>query len=145
MPSTMSRAEHNGTVDQTVIGRVATVGGDVSAQARTMATDTTTTVANHAPAALAASRGVIGRALAALRGSSSGSLALGTVFAAGLSGGMRLSRAPRPLVALALLPTLLLGGTLLGRAATDGGETSHPSAHLTPRPRQINRAQGDRP
>ena len=125
MPSTMARAEHNGTADQTVIGRAASVAGDVSAQARTTATDTTAFVAKRAPAALAASRGVIERVLTILGGSSSGSLALGTVFAAGLSGGMILSRAPRLLVALALLPTLLLGGTLLGRGTTDGDEPSH--------------------
>jgi hypothetical protein len=34
---------------------------------------------------------------------------------------MLLSLAPRLLVALASLPTLLLGGTLLGRVTTDGG------------------------
>ncbi len=125
MPSTMARAERNGTADQTVIGRAATVVADVSAQARTTATDTTAIVAKRAPAALAASRGVIERARTILGGSSSASLALGTVFAAGLSGGMLLSRAPRLLVALALLPTLLLGGTLLGRGTTDAEAPSH--------------------
>ena len=125
MPSTMARAERNGTAEQTVIGRAASVAGDVSAQAQTTATDTPAIVAKRAPAALAASRRVIEHGLTILGGSSSASLALGTVFAAGLSGGMLLSRAPRLLVALALLPTLLLGGTLLERGTTDGGEPSH--------------------
>ncbi len=124
MPSTMARADRNGTAPQTVIGRAASVAGDVSAQARTTAVDASAIIADHAPAALAASRGVIGVALAALRRSSSSSLALGTVFAAGLSGGMLVSRAPRVLVALALLPTLLLGGTLVGRGTTRLDEPS---------------------
>ena len=50
---------------------------------------------------------------------------------------MLLSRAPRLLVALALLPTVLLGGTLLARGTADGGVPSQRSAHLTPRPRRI--------
>jgi hypothetical protein len=125
MPSTKARAEHNGTAEQTVIGRATAVVANVSAQARTTAADTSEIVATRAPAALAASRGVIARALAALRRSSSGSLALGTVFTAGMSGGMLLSRAPRLLVALALLPTVLLGGTLLARGTADGGVPSH--------------------
>ncbi len=119
MTSTMARAERNGTEEQTVIGRATTVVADVGAQVRTTAVDATAIVAKHAPAALAASRGTIERVLAIVRGSSDGSLALGTVFAAGLSGGMLLSRAPRLLVALAFLPTLFLGGTLLGRGTTD--------------------------
>ena len=124
MRRTMAPEERNGTADQTVIGRATTVVADVGAQARSTATDSTTFVADHAPAALAASRGVIERVLANLRGRSDGSLALGTVFAAGLSGGMLLLRAPRLLVAPPFLATLLLGGTLLGRGTTDGGEPS---------------------
>jgi hypothetical protein len=114
--------ERNGTADQTVIGRASSVVADAGAQARSTATETTAFVADHAPEALAAASELIERALAALRRSSSGSLELGTVFAAGLSGGMLLSRAPRLLVALAFLPTLLLGGTLLGRGTNDAAE-----------------------
>ena len=125
MPSRTARAERNGTADQTIIGRATSVVADVSTQARTTAVDTTAIVANHAPAALAASRGLIERTLTILGGSSNGSLALGTVFGAGLSGGMILSRSPRLLVALALLPTVILGGTLLGRESTEAGEPSH--------------------
>ena len=124
MRRTLAPEERNGSADQTVIGRATTVVADAGAQARSTATDTTAFVADHAPEALAASRGVIERALATLRRSSSGSLELGTVFAAGLSGGMLMSRAPRLLVALAFLPTLLLGGTLLGRGTTDAREPS---------------------
>ena len=124
MTSTLAPEERNGTAEQTVIGRATTVMADVGAQARITATDTTAFVATRAPAALAASRGTVERVFATLRGSSTGSLALGTVFAAGLSGGLFLSRAPRLLVAPAFLATLLLGGTLLGRGTTDGGGSS---------------------
>jgi hypothetical protein len=110
--------ERNGTEQQTFIGRTTTVVTDVGQQVHTTASDATAVVARHAPAALAASRGTLDRALATLRGSSSGSLALGTFFAAGVTGGMFLSRAPRVLVALAFLPALLLGGTALGRGTT---------------------------
>jgi hypothetical protein len=125
MTSTMAPEERNGTEEQTVIGRATTVVAEVGAQVHTAVVDATATVADHAPAALAASRDAVERVFATLRGSSNGSLALGTVFAAGLSGGMLMSRAPRLLVAMALLPTLLLGGMLLGRGTADGGEPSH--------------------
>jgi hypothetical protein len=125
MTSKVARAERNGTAERTVIERAARVAGDVSAQARTTAADTTAIVVDRAPTAVATSRGIVERVLMAVRGSSTSSLELGTVFAAGMSGGMLLSRAPRPLVALAFLPTLLLGGTLLGRGTTDGGKPSH--------------------
>jgi hypothetical protein len=42
---------------------------------------------------------------------------LGAAFATGITAGMRLSRAPRVLVALASLPALLLGATVFGRSA----------------------------
>ncbi len=125
MRRTTTPEERNGTADPTIIGRATTVVAEVGAQARSTATDTTAFVATQAPAALAASRGVIEHSLLALRRSSSASLTLGTVFGAGLSGGMLLLRAPRLLVALAFLPTLLLGGTLLGRGTADGGEPTH--------------------
>ena len=118
MTSTMTPAGRNGTDEQTVIGRATTVVADVGAQARTTANDAAAVVADHAPAALAASRSVLDRALTILRSSSTVSLAMGTVFASGMTGGMLLSRAPRVLVSLAFLPALLLGGTVLGRATT---------------------------
>jgi hypothetical protein len=119
MTSTMAPAERNGTEEQAVIGRAATFAADLGAQVHTAAVDASTIAAAQAPAAMAMSRSAVGRVLASVRGSSDRTLALGTVFAAGLSGGMLLSRAPRPLVALAFLPTLLLGGTLLGRGNAD--------------------------
>jgi len=110
--------ERNGTEQHTLIGRTTTAVTDVGAQVHTAAAEATAVVAKHAPAALATSRGTLDRALATLRGSSSGSLRLGTFFAAGVTGGMFLSGAPRVFVALAFLPTLLLGGTALGRGTT---------------------------
>ena len=124
MTSTMAPEERNDTEEQTVIGRATTVVADVGAQVHTAAVDATAIVADHAPAVVAASRGTVERVIADLAGRSDGSLALGTVFAAGLSAGMLLSRAPRLLVALALLATLLFGGTLLGRGTTGGAEPS---------------------
>jgi hypothetical protein len=118
MTSTMTPAGRNGTEEQTVIGRATTVVTDVGAQVQTAATDAAAALAKHAPAATAASRSALDRALATLRRSSTVSLAMGTVFASGMTGGMLLSRAPRALVSLAFLPALLLGGTVLGRATT---------------------------
>ncbi len=124
MTSTTDPEEHNDTETQTVIGRATTVVADVGAQVQTAAVDATAIVADNAPAALAASRGAVERVFADLRGRSDGSLALGTVFAAGLSVGMFLPRAPRLLGALAFLATMLLGGTLLGRGTTGGEKPS---------------------
>ena len=124
MTKTMARAERNGTPDQTLIERAASAVTDMGAQTRTTAADASTEVAKRAPATLAMSRGIFERVLMALRGSSTDSLALSTVFVAGVSGGMLLSRAPRLLVAPAFMATLLLGGTLLGRGTTDGGRPS---------------------
>ena len=125
MTSTMAPEERNDTEEQTVIGRATTVVAAVGAQVHTAAVDAAAIVADHAPAALAASRGTVEGVFANLRGRSDGSLVLGTVFTAGLSAGMLLSRAPRLLVAIAFLPTLLLGGMLLGRRTIDGGQPSH--------------------
>ena len=122
MTSTVAPTKRNGTEKPTVIRRAASAVTDVGAQARTTAADATTVVAKRAPAALAMSRGIVERVLMALRGSSTGSLTLGTVFAAGVSGGMLLSRAPRVLVAPAFMATLLLGGTLVGRVTAQAGE-----------------------
>jgi hypothetical protein len=113
MTSTMKPAERNGTQDQTLIGRTTTAVTAVGGQVHTAAE----AVAKHVPAATAASRNALDRAVASLRGSSTGSLALGTACAAGVTGGMVLSRAPRALVTLASVTTLLLGGTVLGRGS----------------------------
>ena len=121
MTGTMAPEEHNDTEGQTVIGRATTVAADVGAKVQTAAGDATAIVADHGPAALAASRSTVERVFADLRGRSDGTLALGTAFAAGLSVGMFLPRAPRLLGALAFLATMVLGGTLLGRG-TSGGE-----------------------
>lgn len=114
--------KRNGTEQRSVIGRATSAVTDAGAQARTTAADASTVVAKHAPAAVAMSRGIVERVLTTLRGSSTGSLTLGTVFAAGVSGGMLLSRAPRALVAPAFMATLLLGGTLVGRVSARSGE-----------------------
>jgi len=125
MTSTTAPEEHNDTEEQTVIGRATTVVADVGARVQTAADDATAIVADNAPAALAASRGAVERVFDDLRGRSDGSLALGTAFAAGLSVGMFLPRAPRLLGALAFLATMLLGGTLLGRGTSGGEKPSH--------------------
>jgi hypothetical protein len=118
MTSTMAPEERTDTEEQTIFERASTMATDVGAQVHTAAVDATALVADHAPAALAASRGAVERVVANLGGRSDGSLALGVVFAAGLSAGMLLSRAPRLLVALAFLATVAFGGTLLGRRNT---------------------------
>jgi hypothetical protein len=125
MTSTMKPAERNGTEVQTGVERATTVVADVGAQAQIIATDAVAVVAKHAPAATAASRSAIDHAVATLRTSSTVSLAMGTVFASGLTGGMLLSRAPRVLVSLAFLPALLLGGAVLGRATTRPAGPAH--------------------
>lgn len=117
MTSTMKPAERNGTQEQTLIERTTTAVTDVGAQVQTAAADAVEVVAKHAPAATAASRSVLERAVASLRRSSTGSLALGTACAAGVTGAMVVSRAPRALVTLASVATLLLGGTVLGRGS----------------------------
>ena len=118
----VAHKKRNGAEQRSVIRRAASAVTDVSAQARTTAADATTVVAKRAPAALTVSRGIVGGVLTALRGSSTGSLALGTVFAAGVSGGMLLSRAHRVVVAPAFMATLLLGGPLVGRVSAQAWE-----------------------
>jgi hypothetical protein len=118
MTSTTKPAGRNGREEQTVVGRTTTVVTDVGAQVQSAAADAAAVVARHAPAATAASRGALDRALAILGRSSTVSLAMGTVFASGMTGGMLLSRAPRVLASLAFVPLLLLGGTVLGRVTT---------------------------
>jgi hypothetical protein len=125
MTSTKAPEEPNDTEEQTVVGRATTVVSDVGAQVKTAAVDATAMVADRAPAALAASRGTVERVVADLRGRSDASLAMGTVFAAGLTVGLLLPRAPRLLVALAFLVTVLLGGTLVGRGVTSADLPSH--------------------
>jgi len=124
MASTTAPEERNHTEGEGVVGRAANVVADAGAQVKTAAVEATAIVADHAPAALAASRGTVERVLANLDGRSDESLALGTVFAAGLSAGMLLSRAPRLLVALTFLASLAFGGTLLGRGTAGGDATS---------------------
>ena len=140
MRRTTTPEERNGTADPTIIGRATTVVAEVGAQARSTATDTTAFVATQAPAALAASRGVIEHSLLALRRSSSASLTLGT----SLRGRPERRHAP-------------IAGSPPARRA---GVPAHPaarwhaagawdrrwwgadsqSAHLTPRPRHITRS-----
>jgi hypothetical protein len=128
MTSTMAPEERSDPEGQTAVARATTAAADVGAQVRTAAVDAAEIVADHAPAVLAASRGTVERVFADLRGRSDESLALGTVFAAGLCAGMLLARAPRLFVSLAFLTAMLFGGMLVARAAT-GGETSRRAAH----------------
>jgi ElaB/YqjD/DUF883 family membrane-anchored ribosome-binding protein len=58
---------------------------------------------------------VIETSVRQIRTSPTPSLMLGTVFSAGLGIGLLVARAPRPLVALALGPALVMGATLMGR------------------------------
>lgn len=124
MTTTLAPEERNHTNEQTVIGRATAAVADIGVQVQTAAADATALVADHAPAALAASRDMAERVVTNLRGRSDATLTVGTIFAAGLSGGMLVSRAPRLIVAAALLATMLIGGTLLGRGATGGRKPS---------------------
>jgi hypothetical protein len=126
MTGTMAPETH--PEGQTAVARATTAAADVGAQVRTAAVDAAEIVADHAPAVLAASRGTAERVFTDLRGRSDGSLALGTVFAAGLCGGMLLGRAPRLLILLAFLTTMLFGGMLVARGATGGGQSSRRGA-----------------
>jgi len=67
------------------------------------------------PAALAAARRSTDQALLMLRSSSTESLWLGAVFAAGAGSGLLMSRAPRLLTALAFVLALVFGGMVQGR------------------------------
>ena len=124
MVSKAAPAERNDHRDATVIGEATTIVTGVGAQVRASASEITSLVVKKAPAALTVSRGFIVQVIAAFRESSTDSLALGTVFAAGVSGGLLLSRAPRVLVALAFVPTLVFGGALAGRRTTRLDEPS---------------------
>jgi hypothetical protein len=115
MTSKEARAARSGSGGTTVMERASTAVSDAGAQVREGMADSAALVAQHAPAAMTASRGSAKHALVMLRESATDSLVLGTVFAAGASGGMLLSRAPRLLVAVAFVPALVLGGMLLGR------------------------------
>ena len=87
MTSTLAPEERNGTEEQSISGRATTIVADVDADVHTTATDPSAMVADNVPPARTTSRGTVERVFGTLRGSSTGSLALGTVFAAGLSGG----------------------------------------------------------
>ena len=112
--------KRNGTTEPTVSGRTTTMATEVGAQVQTAAGDAAEAIARRAPSAAAGSRRRLEIALANLRRRSTGSLAMGTVFVSGMTGGMLLSGAPRVLVALAFLPAVLFGATIVGRATTDG-------------------------
>jgi hypothetical protein len=125
MTSKEAQADRDGSGGTTVMERASMAVSDVGAQVRESVADSAALVAQHAPAAMTASRGFAERALVMLRESSTDSLVLGTVFAAGASGGMLLSRAPRMLVALAFVPALVFGGMLLGRRGMRLDEPAH--------------------
>ena len=125
MASKEAPADRNGTAGTTVIERATSVVSDVGAKVREGVADPATAVAQHAPAALVASRRSAEHALAMLRAISADSLLLGTVFAAGASSGLLLSRAPRVLVALAFVPALVFGGMVLGRRGMHFDEPAH--------------------
>lgn len=125
MASKEAPADRDGNGGTSVMEGASTVVSDVGAQVREGIADSSAAVTHNAPAALADSRGSAEQALAVLRESSTDSLVLGTVFAAGASGGMLLSRAPRMLVALAFVPALVFGGMLLGRRGMRLDEPAH--------------------
>ena len=119
MTRTMPRVKERTNVDeQTVIGRATAGLADAGAQV----VGASATVARSVPATVEGYRGAFDRMRKALQESTSGSLALGTFFAAGLTSAMLLSGAPRALVSLSFLPVLLLGGTVLGRATAPAGQ-----------------------
>lgn len=96
-------------------GAVRDAAGAVAHDAAGAMTDVANVIHEHAPAVISASQVTVDRAAQQLRVSSSDTLVLGTVFSAGMASGLLLVRAPRILVALALAPALVLGGTLMGR------------------------------
>ncbi len=77
-------------------------------------------LAERTPAAQAVSHDAIEQVGTVLRASSSDNLLLGTIFCAGLWAGLLLARAPRLAVLLALIPALVLGGTLASRQMPTG-------------------------
>ena len=117
MTTTKKPSRRAGSKDPSAIERTTTRVVDAGAQVGSAASEASSLVGKHVPAAVAASRGAAEHALATVQRSSSGSLLLGAAFATGITAGMRLSRAPRVLVALASLPALLLGATVFGRSA----------------------------
>jgi hypothetical protein len=94
---------------------------DAASQIRASAVDAASALGEHAPAAVALSQDTIDRIAAQLKASSTDSLVLGTVFSAGVWCGLALARAPRLLMLLAILPALVLGGSLLSRRTPTAG------------------------
>jgi hypothetical protein len=97
--------------------------GEALSHVRDTAADLTGTIADRAPGAFAVSQDTLDEILSQLKASSSETLVLGTVYSAGLWSGLALARAPRLLMLMALLPLLLLGGTLLSRRMPGNART----------------------
>lgn len=72
-------------------------------------------VETHAPAVIEAGKVTATTAYSQVRRAPDEQLAMGTAFAAGLVTGFVLARVPRLVLLLALVPLMVLGGTLLGR------------------------------
>ena len=96
---------------------------DALSHVRVAASGAAGTLADQAPAVRAMSQEAVDQVGATLRASSSDSLLLGAVFSAGLWAGLVLARAPRPVILLALIPALVLGGTLVSRQLPTGRRT----------------------
>jgi hypothetical protein len=103
-----SAAHEDGT---TWADRAASVAGDL----RTAAQGAVGTVAERGPEVVNVTGQTVERTLAGVQGSPTPALMLGTVFCAGLGLGLLIAGAPRPVVALALGPAVVMGGTLMAR------------------------------
>ena len=111
-----SHTDTSGRTDvRHAIDGLGSVSEDMLAQVRVAATGAAETLADQAPVVMAKSQEALDQVGATLRGSSSDSLLLGTVFCAGLWSGLVLARAPRLAILLALIPAVVLAGTLVSR------------------------------
>lgn len=98
-----------------VAGAARSAVGSTAPAVRDAADAARSAVQAHAPAVLDAGRSTAGSAYRQMRRAPDEQLALGAAFAAGLVAGFLLTRVPRPVLMLALIPLVVFGGTLLGR------------------------------
>ena len=107
--------DHAGIDVRGIVSDLGSASGDALSQLRGSAADVAGSVAERAPEVLSLSQETIEQLAGALRASSSDSLVLGLVYSVGVWSGLALARAPRLLMLLAMVPALVLGGTLLTR------------------------------
>ncbi|MFN8621213.1 MAG: hypothetical protein U0869_10755 [Chloroflexota bacterium] len=98
-----------------VLSDAGAAAGSVLSDATSAAGAALNQLADATPEVVAASRRTVDETIEGLRATPTAGLALGAAFCAGLTVGLLLGRAPRPLIALTLGPTLAFGGTLLSR------------------------------